>query len=268
MSMEGISNRGVGQVSQQPGTHEVQGKLGDHQVEIGRAQPRAGNAIKTFFLEVKHFFASLFGIRVSTPKPERIDSVHDGVKAVVSDFTHKNLDRLELMKSLGKLHDVANFHTPENRDPTSNTPKTDGLFRDHLGTLSDLQLLRLHSNLSKHEEFLRPLVLCGTNVIMGHVDSPSRENMFGVGKVNDLGWLGIALSEDVVAELKARGYEVPDINIEADKQVTPEMEAVAYRTIMNGGDVGKAVDELRREIVNARLEQSGLPTLDQVSGSV
>lgn len=263
MSMEGINNRGIGQAQQQD-TQGVQGTLGDHQVEVGQAQPRAGNALKSFFLEVKHFFASLFGVRVSTQKPDQINNVQDGVKAVVSDFTRKNLDPLEVMKSLGALGNQCRFDRPENRNPDF-TPKTDTLFTTQLGEMSDLQLLRLHTNMARNREFLEPMIQGGTATVMQLDTNPTPENMAGAGKIGDMGWLAKQLSENVVSELRARGYDVPEIQARPTDEMTPTMDEVAMRTVLNGGDVGKAVDDLRRQIINARLEDSGLPTLDQLS---
>jgi hypothetical protein len=267
MSMDGVHNRGsVGAPPQDSGVKGVQGKFGDRQVEVGEAQPRAGNAIRKFFLEVKHFFASLFGIRVSPIKPPTIESVRDGVNSVVSDFARKTINPFDALKSLGALHEQCHFELPENRKTDgSRMPKIDGMFRERVGELSDLQLLRLYRNLSQNREYLIPLTQLGTGVMAENISNIKEENIYGSGKINDLGFIATELAETVIAELRGRGIEVADIQYRREDTTTPQIEAVVLRTIQNGGDVGRASDEAYEDMLNQRLERSGLPRLDELS---
>lgn len=243
----------VGTIQHQQNTGSVQGaqnQFNGHQVEVGHAEPRATSALKTAWMEVKHFFTSLFGVRVSTPRPESMDTPNDAAAGVLHAMTRSKIDTLEVLDGLVAVLETGNFPQDAARDGINDGASR--LFDTALQGLSDIQLFRLYGNFGKHAEFSENLAQLGTALVMG-AEEPSIDKMRGGGKVNDLGFVALALREQCKLALEARGYEVGEVD-DATAEAPRPMELFAQKVVDNGGDFATALQETRQQVAVERRE--------------
>lgn len=232
-------------------------------VEAAPAQPRAASALKTAWLEVRHFFASLVGMRVSTTKPETVADAASATRGVLHAMTKRDLDTLDVAEALVGMTEHGAF--PQDLNRTGITEGAAGLFRPALQDLSDLQLMRLQANLCRKPDLLEGLSQLGTGFVMD-ADEPSVAAMAAGGQVNDLGFVMMSLHTCLRAELADRGLVPADLP-GTPAALDPGLERFAQRAVANEGDLRAAIGEARVDLARARetavldaLEQAGLYT--------
>lgn len=242
----------------------TQGNLGGATVEAAPAQPRAGNALKTAWLEVRHFFASLVGMRVSTTKPETVADAPSATQGALHALTKRDLDTLDVAEALGGMMEHGGFPRDEARAGLSDGAAA--LFRPALQGLSDLQLMRLQVNLARSPALLEGLAQSGTGALMALPDVPDLEQMTGAGRVDDLGFLTMALRDCLTAEMTGRGLAAAELR--GDPSASDRgLEHFTRHALANGGDLRAAADAARADLAQERqdavldaLEQAGLYT--------
>ncbi|MCW1838707.1 hypothetical protein [Prosthecomicrobium hirschii] len=252
---------GIGQV---PQDQDGVVPMGEHQAEVGQAQPRATSALKTAWMDVKHFFTSLFGSRVSTPTPLAVTNGHEATDNVLHELTrskpNEGLVYLALAEWIG--------HNPFQQDASR-----DGLrqevqvqFGDKLDDMSDMQLFRLYRTLQNNPSLVQDLGQNGSAYVMSKVDDMNdpgaMEIMQACGKVNDMGGVVTELAAMVKDRLEGRGYETPHIN---GTGPTPFMDRFTENAVLNSGDLVAALRDTvlqnnaeKDRVVIGSLEVSGL----------
>lgn len=241
----------------------AQGNFRGAAVEAAPAQPRAASALKTAWLEVRHFFASLVGMRVSTTKPETVTDAASATRGVLHAMTKRDLDTLDVAEALVGVAEHGAF--PQDLNRTGITEGAANLFRPALQDLSDLQLMRLQTNLCRKPDLLEGLSQLGTGFVMDS-DEPSADTMAAGGQVNDLGFVMMSLHTCLKAELADRGLAPADLP-ETPAVLDRGLERFAQKAVANEGDLRAAIGEARVELARERdtalldaLEQAGLYT--------
>jgi hypothetical protein len=266
----GPQNQVVG-LNQGQGAQNATGAFAGHEVTAGTGENRAGSALKTAWMEVKHFFKSLFGVKVSTDAPTQIQSREDGAKAVLSQLSRSKMDDVSIMETLATFIDHGNFPQDAARDGLTSGSKE--VFHSELQNLSDMQLFRIYKNFQAHPELLETLGQLGTAVVIENSEelanrgATPQEMLSGGGKINDLGFATKALYDEVRAALQERGYEVPEHELRALTDATPshEMEVVAKLAVNAYGDLTNVFSDARAQLAQekhdaliASLEVAGI----------
>lgn len=249
------------------GVQPTEGTYNGHTVRTEEPQPRATSALKTAWMEVKHFFTSLFGTRVSTTRPEQVTNPQEATQGVVHAMTRSKTDTLEVLATLSDLVDHAQIGGGPRREAVE--LGVGPLFEEGLRDLTDMQLFRLHTNLGKVTDLGGGLGDLGDR-IHGDLDIQTDQNRTAADTLADMGHAVDVMRDLVKTALEGRGYKVDDT---ADPEAEPrrDTEMFAEHFVGNGGDGDAAFvsafrqrTEARREVVVDSLVASGLYDRDPV----
>lgn len=232
------------------GVQQTEGTFNVHTVETGEPQPRATSALKTAWMEVKHFFTSLFGTRVSTTRPEQVTNPQEATQGVLHAMTRSKTDTLEVLATLSDLVDHAQIGGGPRREAVEQG--VGPLFEEGLRDLTDMQLFRLHTNLGKVTDLGGGLGTLGDRV-HGDLDIQTGENRTAADTLADMGHAVDVMRDLVKTALEGRGYKVDDT---ADPEAEPrrDTEMFAEHFVANGGDGDAAFVSAFRQRIQERRE--------------
>ena len=252
----------------------TEGRFGEHRVQVGQGEPRGASALKTAWTEVKHFFKSLFGVRVSTPKPETVHDAASAAKGVLHEMTRSKIDHLGVVESLAQL--VSHLPVPVEQDADRGglVQGARTAFSEELGHLSDVQLLRLNNTFCSHPVFVAQIGQFTTGIAMEHAedlmqgaDVTQADVMRGAGKMADVGFLTSELFGLVQDEMGRRELSPrqPDQIAVASGEIPRDMQILGEKLVRNFGDMTQAISDTRVQIADERhaailnaLEEAGL----------
>ena len=152
--VDSIGKNGLGAVQQRRLSGELQepAQFGERIVQSGKAKGSVAVALSTGWLSIKHFFKSLFSVRVSVDKPPQVDTAQDAGKALIHALTRRNVDLLSVVGNLGQLLKLGQFPRDEKRQGL--TEGAGKVLRQEFADLTDMQLWRLYQNLKANPELL------------------------------------------------------------------------------------------------------------------
>ena len=251
MSDVHISSHTALRASQGPEVRSTKGTFNNETVQAAPAQARAPSAGKTAWLEVKHFFTSLFRVRVSTGRPAQVTDAATATQAVMNAMTTRKTDTVDVLASLSHLRELGNFTMDASRDGM--TSESAAMFKTQFATMNDTQMMRLYKNFERHPELLESLAQAGSPAVIA-LDDPTIENQRGGGKVNDLGFLSMSLYDAAKAELQERGFKVNDVSV-ANTNPSRTIEVFAEHSVANGGDLQAAADTTRTQMRGENFAQ-------------
>lgn len=245
-----IGKNGLGAVQQQRLSGELQepAQFGERIVQSGKAKGSVAVALSTGWLSIKHFFKSLFGVRVSVDKPPQVDTAQDAGKALIHALTRRNVDLLSVVGNLGQLLKLGQFPRDEKRQGL--TEGAGKVLRQEFADLTDMQLWRLYQNLKANPELLA-LGQLGTGTLMVKMtglesEEQNLQNLKAAGGIDDTGFVLMSLEEEVTKALTQRGYVAP--RLEAKDPSDDHVLTLAAQRMFNlGGDVNLAVTQLQDE---------------------
>lgn len=232
------------------GVQPTEGIFNEHVVEHGEPQPRATSALKTAWMEVKHFFTSLFGTRVSTPKPDQVTNPQEATQGVLHAMTRSKSDTLEVLATLSDLVDHANIGGGPRREAVEQG--VGPLFEEGLRDLTDMQLFRLHTNLGKVTDLGGNLGTVG-DTVHDELDAPTGQNRAAADKLGDMGHAVDVMRDLVKTALEGRGYKVDD-TADPGAETRPDTEMFAKHFVGNGGDGTAAFVSAFHERTEARRQ--------------
>lgn len=241
------------------GVQAKEGVFNTHTVELGEPQPRATSALKTAWMEVKHFFTSLFGTRVSTARPTEVATPEQATQGVLHAMTRNRPDTLEVLATLSDLVDHAAIGGGDRREAVEQG--VGRLFEEGLRDLTDMQLFRLHTNLGKVTDLGEQLGALGERIHEG-LDAPTDRNGTAAEKLGDMGHVVDVMRDLVKTALEGRGYKV-DHTADPEAETRRDTEIFAENFVANGGDGNAAFvsgfhqrTEERRQVVVDHLVES------------
>jgi hypothetical protein len=245
-----IGKNGLGAVQQQRLSGELQepAQFGERIVQSGKAKGSVAVALSTGWLSIKHFFKSLFSVRVSVDKPPQVDTAQDAGKALIHALTRRNVDLLSVVGNLGQLLKLGQFPRDEKRQGL--TEGAGKVLRQEFADLTDMQLWRLYQNLKANPELLA-LGQLGTGTLMVKMtglesEEQNLQNLKAAGGIDDTGFVLMSLEEEVTKALTQRGYVAP--RLEAKDPSDDHVLTLAAQRMFNlGGDVNLAVTQLQDE---------------------
>ena len=252
----------------------VEGHFGEHTVRVGQGEPRAASALKTAWTEVKHFFKSLFGSRVSTPQPDHVHDAATAAKGVLHEMTRSKVDLLGVVDSLAQM--VSHLPVPAQQDADRGglIQGARTAFSEELGHLSDVQLLRLNNTFCSHPMFVAQIGQFTTGIAMERAEdlmegggASQADVMRGAGKMADVGFLSSELFGMVQDAMRSRELSPrqPDQAAVASGEIPREMQILGEKVVQNLGDLGQAITDARVQIADERqtailnaLKETGL----------
>jgi hypothetical protein len=248
--VDSIGKNGLGAVQQQRLSGELQepAQFGERIVQSGKAKGSVAVALSTGWLSIKHFFKSLFSVRVSVDKPPQVDTAQDAGKALIHALTRRNVDLLSVVGNLGQLLKLGQFPRDEKRQGL--TEGAGKVLRQEFADLTDMQLWRLYQNLKANPELLA-LGQLGTGTLMVKMtglesEEQNLQNLKAAGGIDDTGFVLMSLEEEVTKALTQRGYVAP--RLEAKDPSDDHVLTLAAQRMFNlGGDVNLAVTQLQDE---------------------
>ena len=248
--VDSIGKNGLGAVQQQRLSGELQepAQFGERIVQSGKAKGSVAVALSTGWLSIKHFFKSLFRVRVSVDKPPQVDTAQDAGKALIHALTRRNVDLLSVVGNLGQLLKLGQFPRDEKRQGL--TEGAGKVLRQEFADLTDMQLWRLYQNLKANPELLA-LGQLGTGTLMVKMtglesEEQNLQNLKAAGGIDDTGFVLMSLEEEVTKALTQRGYGAP--RLEAKDPSDDHVLTLAAQRMFNlGGDVNLAVTQLQDE---------------------
>jgi hypothetical protein len=237
----------------------TEGRFGEHTVQVGQGEARGASALKTAWTEVKHFFKSLFGVRVSTPKPETVHDSASAAKGVLHEMTQSKIDHLGVVESLAQM--VSHLPVPAEQDADRGglVQGARTAFSEELGHLSDVQLLRLNNTFCTHPVFVAQIGQFTTGIAMEHAedlmqcaDVTQADVMRGAGKMADVGFLTSELFGLVQDEMGRRELSPrqPDQIAVASGEIPHEMQVLGEKLVQNFGDMTQAISDTRVQIAD------------------
>jgi hypothetical protein len=248
--VDSIGKNGLGAVQQQRLSGELQepAQFGERIVQSGKAKGSVAVALSTGWLSIKHFFKSLFRVRVSVDKPPQVDTAQDAGKALIHALTRRNVDLLSVVGNLGQLLKLGQFPRDEKRQGL--TEGAGKVLRQEFADLTDMQLWRLYQNLKANPELLA-LGQLGTGTLMVKMtglesEEQNLQNLKAAGGIDDTGFVLMSLEEEVTKALTQRGYVAPRLEAKdpCDDHV---LNSVIDRVFKLDGDVDLAVKQMKAE---------------------
>jgi hypothetical protein len=245
-----IGKTGLGAVQQQRLSGELQepAQFGERIVQSGKAKGSVAVALSTGWLSIKHFFKSLFRVRVSVDKPPQVDTAQDAGKALIHALTRRNVDLLSVVGNLGQLLKLGQFPRDEKRQGL--TEGAGKVLRQEFADLTDMQLWRLYQNLKANPELLA-LGQLGTGTLMVKMtglesEEQNLQNLKAAGGIDDTGFVLMSLEEEVTKALTQRGYVAPRLEAK-DPSDDHVLNSVIDRVFKLDGDVDLAVKQMKAE---------------------
>lgn len=245
-----IGKNGLGAVQQQRLSGELQepAQFGERIVQSGKAKGSVAVALSTGWLSIKHFFKSLFSVRVSVDKPPQVDTAQDAGKALIHALTRRNVDLLSVVGNLGQLLKLGQFPRDEKRQGL--TEGAGKVLRQEFADLTDMQLWRLYQNLKANPELLA-LGQLGTGTLMVKMtglesEEQNLQNLKAAGGIDDTGFVLMSLEEEVTKALTQRGYVAPRLEAK-DPSDDHVLNSVIDRVFKLDGDVDLAVKQMKAE---------------------
>jgi hypothetical protein len=248
--VDSIGKNGLGAVQQQRLSGELQepAQFGERIVQSGKAKGSVAVALSTGWLSIKHFFKSLFSVRVSVDKPPQVDTAQDAGKALIHALTRRNVDLLSVVGNLGQLLKLGQFPRDEKRQGL--TEGAGKVLRQEFADLTDMQLWRLYQNLKANPELLA-LGQLGTGTLMVKMtglesEEQNLQNLKAAGGIDDTGFVLMSLEEEVTKALTQRGYVAPRLEAK-DPSDDHVLNSVIDRVFKLDGDVDLAVKQMKAE---------------------
>jgi hypothetical protein len=273
--VDSIGKNSLGAVQQQRLSGELQepAQFGERIVQSGKPKGSVAVALSTGWLSIKHFFKSLFGMRVSVDKPPRGDTAQHASKAVIHNLTRSNVD---LLSVFGNLHQVLKrgqfADDPNDLERKGIEKGARDLLRKDLSGLNDLQLWRLYQNIKTNPEMLAltqigpaaarrvrgpdeqavSLQTARTNWhgLLSHQakdDEAAGLRIASIGeRLSDCGHVLAGLQAAVCAELEGRGFSAPAADRKAPRD-DHVLNSVIDRVFKLDGDVDLAVKQMKAE---------------------
>ena len=248
--VDSIGKNGLGAVQQQRLSGELQepAQFGERIVQSGKAKGSVAVALSTGWLSIKHFFKSLFRVRVSVDKPPQVDTAQDAGKALIHALTRRNVDLLSVVGNLGQLLKLGQFPRDEKRQGL--TEGAGKVLRQEFADLTDMQLWRLYQNLKANPELLA-LGQLGTGTLMVKMtglesEEQNLQNLKAAGGIDDTGFVLMSLEEEVTKALTQRGYVAPRLEAK-DPSDDHVLNSVIDRVFKLDGDVDLAVKQMKAE---------------------
>jgi hypothetical protein len=181
------------------------GQLGAHSVELGVPdRPRAEKS--TVWMEIKHFFASLFSGSARLDRPASPATVGEKISCVLSSLSQWSINPETVLRDMHRVQpDFAVRSQGLSLDEAERLRQ--GLIRTEIASGSDLQLWRMFKNLNSPEgRQLMALTQEAVPVVMQHDVNPGDPRFVELGALVGTTTMAVQVFGEVVKELESRGY--------------------------------------------------------------
>lgn len=238
----------------------------------GGAEPRATSALKTFGMEVKHFFASLFGISIKQAKPAHVTTQAHAAQSTVAELTRRGCDKLEVLACLDDVCRLGGHTSGSNM--SENGIDVGTLFRDEVAKLDDMQLFRTHKNLERHRDIGDVLVdetmsrangdvgMTQAQLLTADLDEDAIMARLDNSKpARAIGYMAVQLREDVAGELKSRGFKIEERPHDPNPSLSPEVRDIVVDLM----DSGKTSIRQHVDAIHQRIEDYHKRQFDEMN---